>query len=306
MLAGRVPAAASTAFLHLCQDTRIGNWRLKLFFLAVKDFARVFEDSDTGRAKVYIKTLCRVTEMHRRRVFEYLDALEAVNVAVRDRTGSYIRLHLFTTAAIMRGEPQELKARLADRAAKNREEKRLRDVPVSGTSRGREGKREDVPVSGTSDVPVSGTSHSEQELNGTVASSGRPVSTPPGTARGPASGAAALAGASQTPAATEVVRVFVAGRGVQEVQRAADVPEVQEVRATAAAGPDLLAASDVGVRLFGNGTRAAGADSPATVQGAARCPRCLDNGLTAFGETCDHAELHATQELAERQDRGEL
>ena len=54
--------AQSTKFLHLCQDTRIGNWRLKLFFLAVKDFAKVFEDSDTGRAKVYIKTLCRVTE----------------------------------------------------------------------------------------------------------------------------------------------------------------------------------------------------------------------------------------------------
>ena len=65
----------------------------------------------------------------------------------------------------------------------------------------------------------------------------------------------------------------------------ADVPEVQEVRPTPAAGSDLLA-EDLGVRVFGDGTRAAGQDSAAAVQGAARCPRCLDNGLTAFGETC--------------------
>ena len=85
----------------------------------------------------------------------------------------------------------------------------------------------------------------------------------------------------------------------------ADVPEVQEVRPTPAAGSDLLA-EDLGVRVFGDGTRAAGQDSAAAVQGAARCPRCLDNGLTAFGETCDHAELRAVQELAELKDRGKL
>ena len=106
------------------------------FNTAISRFAKVMDSSDTGKAKLYTDTICKVTEMHRRRVFEYLDALEDRQVIVREQTGRYIVIHFFTSAAIMRGAPAAEHARIeARRENRHSRSASFRHIQRTGSER---------------------------------------------------------------------------------------------------------------------------------------------------------------------------